>query len=152
MKTDNQMTERIKNITEKLHEMNRLIAALHNEVWNLQSENSKNIKSGYIPYYKVLAFFDEFYPHYKAKNRQSESVIARQVIMFILRNNSAMTFKAIGRLLNGLDHTTVIHSCTKVTDLLHIEDAAYTEMYNHAINYLCENMTTSSTSLLLKAS
>ena len=147
------MTKRIKVITEKIHEMQRLLTTLHNELLAMQSESNVNVKNGYLPYYMVIKYFDENYPAYKAKHREHAAVIARHVLMFILRNNSSMTFKSIGGLVGKLDHTTVIFGCQKTCDMLHIEDPVYTEIYNNAITYLCQPTTqTSSISSLSVAS
>jgi chromosomal replication initiator protein len=48
------------------------------------------------------------------KTRRKEIVHARQVSMFLLREDFNISFPLIGRKLGGRDHTTVIHSCDKV--------------------------------------
>jgi chromosomal replication initiator protein len=48
------------------------------------------------------------------KTRRKEIVHARQVVMFLLREDFNISFPLIGRKLGGRDHTTVIHSCEKV--------------------------------------
>lgn len=52
------------------------------------------------------------------KTRKKEIVKARQVVMFLLREDFNVSFPLIGQKLGGKDHTTVIHSCLKIkTDL-----------------------------------
>lgn len=48
------------------------------------------------------------------KTRRKEIVRARQLIMFILREDFNISYPLIGQKLGGKDHTTVIHSCLKV--------------------------------------
>lgn len=48
------------------------------------------------------------------KTRRKEIVRARQVVMFLLREDFNISFPLIGRKLGGRDHTTVIHSCEKI--------------------------------------
>lgn len=48
------------------------------------------------------------------KTRRKEIVQARQVIMYILREDFNISYPLIGQKLGGKDHTTVIHSCLKV--------------------------------------
>lgn len=48
------------------------------------------------------------------KTRRKEIVRARQIIMYILREEFNISFPLIGQKLGGKDHTTVIHSCEKV--------------------------------------
>jgi len=51
------------------------------------------------------------------KGRKREVVITRQLIAFFGRA-SGLTCKRLGELLGGRDHTTVIHSCNTIQDLL----------------------------------
>lgn len=48
------------------------------------------------------------------KTRRKEIVRARQVAMYLLREDFNISFPLIGRKMGGRDHTTVIHSCDKV--------------------------------------
>ena len=48
------------------------------------------------------------------KTRRKEIVKARQVVMFILREDFSVSYPLIGQKLGGKDHTTVIHSYMKI--------------------------------------
>ncbi|MFT5280792.1 MAG: chromosomal replication initiator protein [Flavobacteriaceae bacterium] len=48
------------------------------------------------------------------KTRRKEIVRARQVIMYILREDFNISYPHIGQKLGGKDHTTVMHSCSKI--------------------------------------
>lgn len=48
------------------------------------------------------------------KTRRKEIVRARQLIMYILREDFNVSYPLIGQKLGGKDHTTVIHSCEKI--------------------------------------
>ncbi|MEK7569437.1 MAG: chromosomal replication initiator protein DnaA [Patescibacteria group bacterium] len=48
------------------------------------------------------------------KTRRKEIVRARQVVMYILREDFSVSYPLIGQKLGGKDHTTVIHSYLKV--------------------------------------
>ncbi len=50
-----------------------------------------------------------------AKTRKKEVVLPRQLTMYILRNDYDISYPAIGQKIGGRDHTTVIHSCDKIT-------------------------------------
>jgi chromosomal replication initiator protein len=52
------------------------------------------------------------------KTRKKEVVKPRQVIMYILREEFAVSYPSIGEKMGGRDHTTVIHSCDKIKDQL----------------------------------
>lgn len=48
------------------------------------------------------------------KTRKKEIIKPRQIIMYILREEFAISYPAIGEKLGGRDHTTVMHSCEKI--------------------------------------
>jgi chromosomal replication initiator protein len=48
------------------------------------------------------------------KTRKKEIVKARQVVMYLLREDFSVSYPLIGQKLGGKDHTTVIHSCLKI--------------------------------------
>jgi chromosomal replication initiator protein len=48
------------------------------------------------------------------KTRRKEIVHARQIIMFMLREDFNESYPSIGAKLGGKDHTTVIHSYEKI--------------------------------------
>lgn len=76
---------------------------------------------------KVVAhFYNLEEPAMYEKNRRKEVVEARQVAMYILREDFNISFPHIGKKLGGRDHTTVMHSYEKITrqltespDLIH---------------------------------
>ncbi|MCE9585659.1 chromosomal replication initiator protein DnaA [Candidatus Nomurabacteria bacterium] len=52
------------------------------------------------------------------KTRRKEIVRARQVVMYILREDFNVSYPLIGQKLGGKDHTTVIHSYLKIKEEL----------------------------------
>lgn len=52
------------------------------------------------------------------KTRRKEVVRSRQVVMYLLREDFNISYPMIGKELGGRDHTTVIHSYTKIKDEL----------------------------------
>ncbi len=50
----------------------------------------------------------------RSKKRSQNIVLTRQVTAYLLRNLSQMSFKDIGEVLGGRDHTTVIHGVEKI--------------------------------------
>lgn len=63
---------------------------------------------------KIARYFDIEPNSIYEKTRRKEVVRPRQLIMYILREDFAVSYPAIGQKLGGRDHTTVIHSCEKV--------------------------------------
>ena len=56
---------------------------------------------------------EKLYEH----TRRAEVVVPRQIAMYLLRNELGLSFPSIGRQFNR-DHTTVIHACTKVEEMV----------------------------------
>ncbi|MDO5562149.1 MAG: chromosomal replication initiator protein DnaA [Synergistaceae bacterium] len=53
-----------------------------------------------------------------SQNRSADLALARQVAMYIARNKTNESLQQIGYAFNKKDHTTVIHACKKIEDLL----------------------------------
>lgn len=67
---------------------------------------------------RVAQFFDIEPASIYEKTRRKEVVRPRQLIMYILREDFAVSYPTIGQKLGGRDHTTVIHSCEKIKNEL----------------------------------
>lgn len=52
------------------------------------------------------------------KSRRKEIVFARQIAMFLCKELTGASLKAIGNFFGGRDHTTVMHSCTVVRNCI----------------------------------
>ncbi len=52
------------------------------------------------------------------KTRKKEVVKPRQIIMYLLREDAGISYPTIGEQMGGRDHTTVIHSCDRVKNML----------------------------------
>ena len=63
---------------------------------------------------KVAKYFQIEIADLKGKSREQSLVIARQIAMFILREDSQMNLTTIGLLFGGRDHTTVLHGIRKI--------------------------------------
>jgi chromosomal replication initiator protein len=50
----------------------------------------------------------------RSKRRDKHIVFPRQVAMFLIREEIAMSLPAIGQVFGGRDHTTVLHSYEKI--------------------------------------
>ena len=90
------------------------------EVKNLLKNNMKPKKNMAIK--DVVKIVSEHYKLEEAsiyeKTRKKEIVKARQVVMYLLREDFNVSYPLIGQKLGGKDHTTVIHSCLKIkTDI-----------------------------------
>jgi chromosomal replication initiator protein len=66
----------------------------------------------------VCEYFDVPYEKLLQKTRKREIVQARQITMFLAKAFTKNSLKTIGEHFGGRDHTTVIHSCQTVKDLM----------------------------------
>ena len=57
----------------------------------------------------------------KGRRRDKQTALARQIAMYLLREDSNLSLSAIGRVLGGKDHTTVLHACQKITSQLPVD-------------------------------
>ncbi|PCI20466.1 chromosomal replication initiator protein DnaA [Candidatus Wolfebacteria bacterium] len=62
------------------------------------------------------------------KTRRKEIVKARQLVMYILREDFNVSYPLIGQKLGGKDHTTVIHSCLKIKKDLKVDTSLTQEV------------------------
>ena len=106
------------DIITKKH-ISKLLAIIQNlleEVKNLLKNNMKPKKN--IAIKDVVKIVSEYFKLEEAsvyeKTRKKEIVKARQVVMYLLREDFNVSYPLIGQKLGGKDHTTVIHSCLKI--------------------------------------
>jgi chromosomal replication initiator protein len=66
----------------------------------------------------VCEYFDVAYERLQQKTRKREIVQARQITMYLAKAFTKNSLKTIGEHFGGRDHTTVIHSCQTVKDLM----------------------------------
>ena len=64
---------------------------------------------GLVSYYTGVSIFDM-----QENRRFKEHVKARQLSMYFIKENSTYSLKAIGKMFNGRDHSTVIHAIESV--------------------------------------
>jgi len=114
-----------KNVRELEGALNRIIA--FSQIYN-KTPGMKEVKSilaTYLnnPYRKtsppsVLKNVADFYSISLAdlvkRSRKKEVVKPRQIAMYLLREETKLSFPEIGHKLGGRDHSTVIHACEKI--------------------------------------
>ena len=87
-----------------------------NEVKKLIRNNIKPSKN--VSIQNIVKTISDFYEineeNIYEKTRRREIVKARQLIMYVLREDFNISYPLIGQKLGGKDHTTVIHSCLKI--------------------------------------
>ncbi|KGF51066.1 chromosomal replication initiator protein DnaA [Prevotella amnii] len=77
---------------------------------------------------KVCDHFNVTQAAVNSRSRKKDIVIARQVTMYMAQKYTKMPACRIGKLVGGRDHSTVIHSCTKIEDRLQIDKSFTAEL------------------------
>jgi chromosomal replication initiator protein len=86
---------------------------IKNFVQNINKEITVDFIKGIVAEYFSLPI-DKL----AAETRKRQIVIARQLSMYLAKNMTNASLKAIGEKFGGRDHSTVIHSCRAVQDLM----------------------------------
>jgi len=76
----------------------------------------------------VCKYYNVSYDALLSKRRIREIVQARQITMYLAKKFTRSSLKAIGAHFSGKDHTTVIHSCQTVQNMIET-DTAYRERF-----------------------
>lgn len=128
-----------KNVRELEGALNRIIAfcQIYNKIPDIKEV--KSILNAYLstPYRKtspqtILKSVADFYSisltDLLKRSRKKEVVKPRQVAMFLLREETKLSFPEIGQKLGGRDHSTVIHACTKIKEESSVDDPLKQEL------------------------
>ncbi|MCX8013533.1 MAG: chromosomal replication initiator protein DnaA, partial [Rectinema sp.] len=91
-----------------------------------QSINVGSIIRTVADYYKLSV------SDIKGKKRSKNIALARQVAMYIIREITDYSTTEIGTEFNGRDHTTVMHSCQKIEDMIKF-DATFSAVVQRLI-------------------
>lgn len=78
----------------------------------------------------ICKYFSVSFSELGCKSRKRELVIPRQLCMYFLNKKTTMTLKAIGEMLGGRDHTTVIHSTNLIGDMIETDSKILSIAYD----------------------
>ena len=129
------LAENIQNNVRELEgALNRIIA--HYDLTNndptlesvqqlIQTINNQSPRSSLTPkriLNTVSSYFDIKIDDIIGSCRRKELVVPRQIVMFLMREETKSSYPSIGQELGGRDHTTAIHACNKITLLFEKDD------------------------------
>jgi chromosomal replication initiator protein len=86
-------------------------------VKNFVKNSTREISIDYIQKL-VCDFYNIPVEAVKSKTRKREIVQARQIAMYFTKDLTKASLKNIGIFFGGRDHSTVIHACQTVNDLI----------------------------------
>ena len=84
---------------------------------NFVKHSSREVSIDYIQKL-VTEFYGLSVEQLKSKTRKREIVQARQISMYYAKSMTKASLKSIGTYFGGRDHSTVIHACQTVNDLI----------------------------------
>ncbi len=128
------------NIRELEGALNRIIAHFEltkslpdiDTVKNILSSITTNIKKGIISPKQIIKEVAEFYDidinDITGNSRRKELVIPRQIVMYLIREETNASFPSIGEVVGGRDHTTVMHACKKIKQDLNTNEKLKVEI------------------------
>lgn len=106
---------------------------------NLLKEMFNNKRHSTITVDSIIRMVADFYKlslaDLKGKKRSKNIALARQVAMFVIREVTEYSTTEIGLEFGGRDHTTVMHSCSKIEQMVKFDpgfDAAVQKMMRQA--------------------
>ncbi|MBU0636639.1 MAG: chromosomal replication initiator protein DnaA [Patescibacteria group bacterium] len=114
------------NIRELEGALNRLIAFYEFNNTQPSISTTKNVLSGIISSFQtrsttaktiieaVSKFFDITIKDLVGASRKKETVVPRQITMFLMRKEINASYPSIGHELGGRDHTTAMHAFNKI--------------------------------------
>jgi len=70
----------------------------------------------------VIGYYDLSLEEILGKSREQRLAFPRQIAMYLLREEAKCSYPAIGSHLGGRDHTTAMHACGKITDLIKTDE------------------------------
>lgn len=70
----------------------------------------------------VAEIFNLSVDHLTGQDRTREVVMPRQIAMYLMREDANCSLPQIGEALGGRDHTTIMHGCNKVAELIERDD------------------------------
>ena len=71
----------------------------------------------------VADYYHSSFETLTGRERSKETAWARQVAMYLIREETDSSLPTIGDVLGGRDHTTVMYGCEKVTDMVERDDS-----------------------------
>ncbi|MFA4818267.1 MAG: chromosomal replication initiator protein DnaA [Patescibacteria group bacterium] len=107
------------------HQLNNRVPTLDNVKDLLDNILSKNKTSPQVSPKKIIQiisnYFDIGVDEILGISRKKHLVVPRQICMYLMREELKSSFPSIGGELGGRDHTTAMHACARINNLLNTD-------------------------------
>ena len=111
------------------------VATAQELLGDLLSESATRHRSDEELLTDIAAYLGYSVEALRGKSRQRPLVMARQIAMYVMREQTELSYPSLARLFGGRDHTTVIHAVEKVQRLMAERKQVYdqvTELFRRA--------------------
>lgn len=115
---ESQLANRVPTIRSVAEIIKRLNKSQEIIGYDLDRNRGKMIKSIDDVIGVVAEYYDLSSDSIKGMDRHKEIMIPRQVCMYLIKNELGDSYEKIGGGFGGRNHTTVMHACNKVSDML----------------------------------
>ena len=95
----------------------------------LRPRNSRRVSDAAV-LDAVSAYFSIDKETLIGRRRDKQTALARQIAMYLMREEANLPLAAIGRFLGGKDHTTVLHACQKISVQFDLDDHLRRDILN----------------------
>lgn len=129
------------NVRELEGALNRVVAHLQlQKNIELTAESVKQVLSSYtqLPQHgsstpqKIIQVVAEYYSlpieELCGSARRKEALFPRQIAIYLMREETHIAFTKIGELLDGRDHTTMMHSYQKIASLIEADNKVHADV------------------------
>jgi len=91
---------------------------LYRAIKSLLKDTSDIMPNADLIIEEVCAFYNIDSTAIRGQSRTKDTAMARQIAMYMIREMTRMSLKEIGREFGGRDHTTVLHSTDRISNLM----------------------------------
>jgi chromosomal replication initiator protein len=133
------------NIRELEGALNQVLATSRLTHQSLTPEVVEAALNNLLPQHRKLApdqIIDEVARHFgievaalRGRNRSRAVARPRQIAMYLIREETGESLPRIGALLGGRDHTTILHGCERIADLMETDSDIRREVVS-----LCQHL------------
>ncbi len=115
----------IRSVAEIIKRFNKAQDIIGFDIEKKQKDSARTIDD-------VVSFVADYFginaSELKGSNRKKEVMKARQISMYLIKNELGHSYEKIGTGFGGRNHTTVMHSCNKVNALLQKDEKILKEL------------------------
>ena len=115
---ESQLANRVPTIRSVAEIIQRLNKAQEIIGYDIEKKRARVVKEMDDIITVVSEYYDVETSKIKGKDRQKDVMLPRQISMYLIKNELGDSYEKIGSGFSGRNHTTVMHACNKINELL----------------------------------